>query len=67
MSQHEILAAASSWLNSEVLIVRVVLAHPRAAFHPYTCGLCRDIVAVAAAVISYDDVKVAIEMTIRRR
>jgi hypothetical protein len=67
MPQYEILAAASSWLNFEVLIVHVVLAHPRAVFHPCTCGLYRDTVAVAAALISYDDVKFAIEMTIRRR
>jgi hypothetical protein len=31
------------------------------------CGLCRDTVVVAAVLIGYDDIKVAVEMTTRRR
>jgi hypothetical protein len=63
----ETLAAVSSQMNSGALAVRVVLAHPCAVFHPCTCGLHRGAAAVAAALISYDDVKVAVEMTTRRR
>jgi hypothetical protein len=44
-----------------------VLAHPRTAFHPYTCGLRRGAAAVATVSIDYDDVNVATEMTTRRR
>jgi hypothetical protein len=35
--------------------VRVLLAHPHAAFHPYTCGLCGGAAAFAVALIGYDD------------
>jgi hypothetical protein len=63
----ETLATASSRLNSEALDMRVVLAHPRAMFHPYTCGLCSGTAAVAATLIGYDDVEVATGMTTRRR
>jgi hypothetical protein len=45
----------------------VMLAHPRAAFHPRTCGLHRGAAAVAAALIGYDEVRVAVEMITRRR
>jgi hypothetical protein len=67
MPQCETLAATSSRLNSESLVARVVLAHPCAAFHPCTCGLRRDVVAVTVALIGCDDVKVATEMITRRR
>jgi hypothetical protein len=63
----EILAATSSWLNSKALAVRVVLAHPRATFYPYTCRLCRGAVVVVAVLIDYDHIKVAVEMATRRR
>jgi hypothetical protein len=53
----ETLAAASSRSNSKVLAARVVLAHPRTAFHPYTCGLRREAAAVAATLIGYNDVE----------
>jgi hypothetical protein len=66
MPPRETLAAASSQPNSEALLARVVLAHPRAAFHPYTCGLYRG-VAVAVALIGYDDVEVAVRTATRRR
>jgi hypothetical protein len=59
----ETLAATSCRPNSEVLAVRVVLAHPHVSFHPCTCGFCRG----AAALIGYEHVKVATEMTTRRR
>jgi hypothetical protein len=55
----ETLAATSSHLNSEALAVRVVLAHPRTVFHLHTCGLHRGAAVVAAALIGYDNVKVA--------
>jgi hypothetical protein len=45
--------------------VHVVLAHPHAAFHPYTCGLCRDAATVTAELIDYDDIRVAAETTTR--
>jgi hypothetical protein len=67
MPSRETLAAASSRSNSEALATWLVLAHPRAAFHPCTCGLCRDAGAVVAALISYDDVKVVAETITRRR
>jgi hypothetical protein len=63
----ETLATASSRSNSKVLATRVVLAHPRAAFHPCTCGLRRGAAAVAVVLIGYDDVKVATRTTTRRR
>jgi hypothetical protein len=51
----ETLAAAVSRLNSEAQPARVMLAHPRTAFHPCTCRLCRDTTVVAAVLIGYDD------------
>jgi hypothetical protein len=33
----------------------MVLAHPRAAFHPCTCGLCGDATVFAAVLIGYND------------
>jgi hypothetical protein len=63
----ETLAATSSWPNSEALAARVVLAHPRAAFHLRTCGLRRGVAVVAATLIGYDDVKVAAETATMRR
>jgi hypothetical protein len=53
--------------NSKALAAREVLAHPHMAFHPYTCGLRGGVVAVATALIGYDDVEVAVGMTTRRR
>jgi hypothetical protein len=41
--------------------------HQRAVLHPCTCGLCRGATVVAVALIGYDDVKVAAEMTTARR
>jgi hypothetical protein len=49
--------------NSEALAARVVLAHPRKAFHPCTCGLHGGAATVAATLISYDDVEAAVGMT----
>jgi hypothetical protein len=63
----ENLATTSSQPNFEALAMCVVLAHPCAAFHRCTCGLRRCAVVVAAALISYDHIKVAAEMTTRRR
>jgi hypothetical protein len=60
MPPHEILAATSSRPNSEALAARV-------AFHPYACGLHRGTAAVAAVLIGYDDMEVAVVMTMRRR
>jgi hypothetical protein len=51
----------SSWPNYEDL------AYSRVAFHPYMCKLRRDATMVAAALIGYDDVKVAIGTTTQRR
>jgi hypothetical protein len=59
----ETLAIASSQPNSKALAAGVVLAHPCVAFDPYTCELRIG----AAVLISYDDIKVAAETTIRRR
>jgi hypothetical protein len=56
----EILAATSSRPNSKVLPVRVVLAHTRTMFLLHTCELCRGTAAVAATLIGYDDVEVAV-------
>jgi hypothetical protein len=61
MAPCETLATTSSQPNSKSLVARVVLAQPRVTFHPCTCGLCRG----AAALISYDDVKVATKTIIR--
>jgi hypothetical protein len=67
MSSCEILALTSSRPNFEVLVAHVVLAHPHMTFYYYTCRLYRDDVAVAATLISYSDIKVAAETTIKRR
>jgi hypothetical protein len=61
------MAVASSRPNSEALATRVVLAHPRAAFYPCRCGLRGGAAAVAATLISYDDVEVAVKMIMKRR
>jgi hypothetical protein len=67
MPPRETLATTSSRPNSKALAVHVVLAHPRAVFYPCTCGLRGGAIVVAAALIGYDDVKVAVGTTIRRR
>jgi hypothetical protein len=67
MLPHETLAVASSRSNSEAIAARVVLAHPRAMFHPCMCGLRRGTAVVATVLIGYDDVKVATKITTRRR
>jgi hypothetical protein len=67
MPSPETLTTTSHQPNCEALAVHVVLAHPRAAFHPYKCGLCRGAATVTVALIGYDDVKTAAEMTTRRR
>jgi hypothetical protein len=54
MPPRETLATASSRPNIEALATCVVLAHPHTAFLPCMCGLCRDAVAVAVALIDYD-------------
>jgi hypothetical protein len=64
---HETMAAASSRPNYEALATRVVLAHPCAAFYPCRCGLRGGAAAVAATLISYDDIEVAVKMTMKRR
>jgi hypothetical protein len=61
------LVATSSRPNSEALLVRAVLAHIRATFHPCTCELCGGADVIAAALIGYDDVMVATGTTMRRR
>jgi hypothetical protein len=64
----KILAVAfSSRPNFEALATLVVLEHPHVAFLPYTCGINGGTAAVAAALIGYDDVEVAVGMTMRRR
>jgi hypothetical protein len=55
MPPRETLAATAFRPTSEALAAYVVLAHPRAAFHPYTCGLRGGAAAFAAALIGYDD------------
>jgi hypothetical protein len=55
MPPRETLAATASRSNPEVLAARVVLAHPRAAFHPCMCGLRGGTTTVAAALIGYDN------------
>jgi hypothetical protein len=51
----ETLVATSSRSNSsKALAVRVVLAHPCAAFHPCMCGLRGFVAVVAAVLIGYD-------------
>jgi hypothetical protein len=66
-SPHKTLADTSSRPNFEALAACVMLAYPRTVFDPCTCGLRRGVVAVAAALIGYDHVKVAAETTTRRR
>jgi hypothetical protein len=61
------LAVVSSRLNSDFLATCMVLAHPRATFHPCTCGLRKGTVAVSVVFIGYDDVEDAIGMTTRSR
>jgi hypothetical protein len=63
----ETLAAASCRSNSEAQATRVVLAHPRAAFHPCMCGLRRGIAVIVAALIGCDDVEFAAGTTTRSR
>jgi hypothetical protein len=63
----ETLAATSSRSNSEALPARVVLALPRATLHPCTCGLHRGAATIAVALIRYNDVKVTVGTTTRRR
>jgi hypothetical protein len=55
MPPHETLAAAASRPISEALAVRVVQAHPRAVFHPCTCGLHGEVAVVVVALIGYND------------
>jgi hypothetical protein len=45
----------------------MVLALPRAVFHPFTCGLRGGAAAIAATLICYDDVEVAAGTTTGRR
>jgi hypothetical protein len=52
--------SSSSQLNPETLVAREVLAHPRVVFHPCMCGLCGGAAAVAATLISYNVVEVAV-------
>jgi hypothetical protein len=66
MSSHEILAVFS-WSNFEALAMCVVLAQSRVMFHPCKCGLCGGDVTVAAVLIGYDDMKVAIRTITTRR
>jgi hypothetical protein len=61
----ETLAATFSRSNFEALSTRVVLSYPRATFHLYMCGLRRGAVAAAAALIGYNNIKVAVETTTR--
>jgi hypothetical protein len=49
------LAVTSSRSELETLAAHEVLAHSRATFHPYTCGLRGDTDAVAVALIGYND------------
>jgi hypothetical protein len=67
MPPHETLVVASSRPNSEALVARVVLAHPCVTFHLYTCGLREDAIAVAIALIDYNDVDVVARKTTRRQ
>jgi hypothetical protein len=58
---------SSSRPNPKALVAREVLAHKRTMFHTCTCGFCRGVAVVVAALIGYDDMEVATEMTTRRR
>jgi hypothetical protein len=53
------LTNTASWPNPKNIAACEVLAHPRAAFHPCTCGLRDGATVVAAALISYSDAEVA--------
>jgi hypothetical protein len=64
---HVTLDVAFSRPNSKALATHVVLAHPRMAFYPYTCGLHRVSAVVIAMLIGYDDVEVTVRTTTRRR
>jgi hypothetical protein len=57
----------SSQPNPKPLVAYKVLGHPRAVFHPCMCGLCVGADVVAAVLIGYDDVEVAVRTTTRRR
>jgi hypothetical protein len=61
------LAATFSRPNPEILAACEVLAHSRVMFHPYTYELHGDAAAVAATLIGYNDVWVAVRTTTRRR
>jgi hypothetical protein len=52
------LAVTSSRPEPEILAAHEVLAHSRATFHLYTCGLRGDTDVVAVALISYNDLGV---------
>jgi hypothetical protein len=67
MPPRETLVATSPRPNFKALAMRVVLAHSHVTFHPYTCGLRRCAVTIAAALISYDEIKVAAETTTMKR
>jgi hypothetical protein len=47
------LVVTSSWPNPETWTVHEVLAHPRTAFQPCTCGLCGGATVVATELIGY--------------
>jgi hypothetical protein len=63
----EIQAATAHEPNVETLAGHEVLAHRRMTFHPRTCGLRRCIDVVAATLIGYVDVRVAVGTNTRRR
>jgi hypothetical protein len=67
MTPRETLASPTSRSISKALATRVVLAHPRAAFHPCTCGLHGGATTVAVTLIGYNVVEVAAMTTTRRR
>jgi hypothetical protein len=49
------LAVTSSRPDAKTLAMCDVLAHPRAAFHSFTCGLRGGADAFVAALINYND------------
>jgi hypothetical protein len=51
------LASTSSRHNPKTLAAREVLAHPRAVFHPCTCGLCGGATVVATVLIDSGGVR----------
>jgi hypothetical protein len=67
MPPRETLAATSSRSNSKARTTCVMLTHSGVVFHPCTCGLRRGTVMVAAVLIDYDDMEVAVGTTTRRR